>query len=294
MRKDMKKKLVDTFRVGGSLLKKGKKKKNPDVIAARRERIEIEEYEDEEGVHIELSDSVRHSTRTGYRTRDSWTRKDFGENLNPLWRYLQKQVGRNWDAVYAEICEHMDRRSAVGGHIFEHLYTFVTPVKEVRIIDGVPHRAKHYDDGFEPITYIGKIGEGGCFFVDPRDNKLKHGVPPKETERQERLRKIKEDRADRLRKIGEDLWLSRHPETNLWYVLHAIDQEYELVEIRKRPLCAADGVYTKDENGAVVQVKIEPREVHEMARVPEGLFLPKGKVVISCRSASKKDLRSVQ
>ncbi|NDC89448.1 MAG: hypothetical protein EB075_11710, partial [Bacteroidetes bacterium] len=234
MRKDMKKKLVDTHRVGSAwTASKGKKRKNPDVLEARRERIEVEEYEDWEGVTIELSESVRHSSRSGYRYRNTYDRKQFGENLNPLWRYLNSQIGRNWDTVYSEICENMDRRSAVGGHIFEHLGSYVTLAKEVHIVDGVPHRANRYFGDLEPITHSGRIGQWGSFYVDPRDNKLKRGGPLVETARQKEARERREDREDRLRHITGDLWMSRHPETDLWYCITAIPQEYRYEEVQK-------------------------------------------------------------
>lgn len=300
MRKDMKKKLVDTHRVGGTWHgRKGKKRKNPDVLEARRERLVLEEYEDEDGVHIDLSESVRHSSHSGYRTRDGWGRKQFGENLNPLWRYLQKQVGRNWDKVYSEICENMDRRSAVGGHIFEHLDSYVTSKKEVRIIDGVPHRIHPYRDGFEPITYSGKVGEWGCFFVDPRDNKLKRGGPPIESVWQREARERKETREDRLRKIGDDLWMSRHLKTDLWYVLRAVDQEYRYEEVRKaEPKYAEGGMqFVRDEYGRIVyeiRTRIVKHKVHKEANLPSDIYIPEGKAIIECKSASKKDLRNVQ
>jgi hypothetical protein len=30
--------------------------------------------------------------------------KHLNENLQPLWRYLERQVGRPWNKVYSEIC----------------------------------------------------------------------------------------------------------------------------------------------------------------------------------------------
>jgi hypothetical protein len=56
----------------------------------------------------------------------------FSENLAPLRRYLEAQVGRPWNDVYAEIRSRIDARSAVQYHILQHLYqrlavhTFVT------------------------------------------------------------------------------------------------------------------------------------------------------------------------
>jgi len=58
--------------------------------------------------------------RLGMR-RDAIDRKHFGEHLNPMYRYLRKQVDRPWDKVYGELCSHLDRRSVVQDHLFQHI-----------------------------------------------------------------------------------------------------------------------------------------------------------------------------
>lgn len=45
--------------------------------------------------------------------------------LNPLERFLRSNVGRPWDEVYSELCEHLDDRKAIEIHVFEHLEDFV-------------------------------------------------------------------------------------------------------------------------------------------------------------------------
>jgi hypothetical protein len=62
-----------------------------------------------------------------WRSRESirrpWLhgRKSLNENLAPLHRYLRAQVGRPWNKVYSEICQHINRNSAVQLHIWQHL-----------------------------------------------------------------------------------------------------------------------------------------------------------------------------
>lgn len=46
----------------------------------------------------------------------------FSENLAPLRRYLEAQVGRPWDLVYSEIRQRIDAGNAVQYHILQHLY----------------------------------------------------------------------------------------------------------------------------------------------------------------------------
>lgn len=58
--------------------------------------------------------------RFGIR-RDAKDRKGFGENVNPLYRYLSKQIHRPWAKVYSELSAHIDRRSTVQEHLFQHV-----------------------------------------------------------------------------------------------------------------------------------------------------------------------------
>lgn len=54
--------------------------------------------------------------------KKSWiSHKELNENLAPLDRYLRSQVGRLWDDVYSDICQHLNRNSAVQYHVFQHL-----------------------------------------------------------------------------------------------------------------------------------------------------------------------------
>ncbi|HKA00465.1 MAG TPA: hypothetical protein VKE70_28330 [Candidatus Solibacter sp.] len=63
--------------------------------------------------------------------------KSLNENLAPLRRYLQSQVGRPWTNVFSEIRANLDTRSAIGLHVMQHLYDFIT-VGTV-MVDGVVH-----------------------------------------------------------------------------------------------------------------------------------------------------------
>ncbi|MDB5308936.1 MAG: hypothetical protein JWO38_3138 [Gemmataceae bacterium] len=63
-------------------------------------------------------------------------RKCFNEHLGPLRRFLNSNVGRPWDKIYAEICEHVDRGNVVQKHILTHLFDYV--VTTVILIEGRP------------------------------------------------------------------------------------------------------------------------------------------------------------
>ena len=55
----------------------------------------------------------------------NWGGKVLNENLAPLRRYLERQVVRPWNKVYAEISAHLRPTSAVQQHVRDHLHHFV-------------------------------------------------------------------------------------------------------------------------------------------------------------------------
>lgn len=59
------------------------------------------------------------------RRRYGWDAKELNENLSPLRRFLEKNVGRPWDKVFSELSEHIDLNSTVKRHIWQHVFDFV-------------------------------------------------------------------------------------------------------------------------------------------------------------------------
>jgi hypothetical protein len=102
MRDDMAKVIVERPRRGGA-------RGFPRAASGGRGRTGLEELCRREGI------------------RRPWIsdRKGLNENLSPLYRYLRSQVGRPWDKVYAEVCQRINRDSAVQLHIWQHLVQFV-------------------------------------------------------------------------------------------------------------------------------------------------------------------------
>jgi hypothetical protein len=90
--------------------------------------------------------------------------KMLNENLSPLRRYLERQVGRPWDKVYSEIACHLRANNTVQQHVRDHLADFVA-VKPRRRSGTVysPGGGKQRHDRlwFEPL------------YVDPKDGLLK-------------------------------------------------------------------------------------------------------------------------
>lgn len=78
------------------------------------------------------------SPREGMKRRYS-NLKWFNENLAPLRRFLDSNVGRPWDAVYSEICQRVDRGNVVQKHVLTHLFDYV--VVHTVEVDGRPYDA---------------------------------------------------------------------------------------------------------------------------------------------------------
>lgn len=68
----------------------------------------------------DFEESPRQASLSAYRRT-----KSLNENLRPLERFLQAQVDRPWNKVYAELCAGIDRRNTVQQHILQHVEDFV-------------------------------------------------------------------------------------------------------------------------------------------------------------------------
>jgi hypothetical protein len=87
--------------------------------------------------------------------------KHLNENLAPLRRYLQANVGRPWDKVYSEVCEQINRDSAVQLHVWQHLMQDVCR------------------DPHEVLGYVRRPSFPGLvcrFYVDPRNGLLRENT----------------------------------------------------------------------------------------------------------------------
>ena len=89
--------------------------------------------------------------------------KVLNDNLAPLRRYLERQVGRPWNKVYSEICRNLRADNAVQQHVRQHLADFVA-IKPRRIIGS-------YGTGAEKQRYSRLWSQ--LLYVDPSDGLLK-------------------------------------------------------------------------------------------------------------------------
>jgi hypothetical protein len=97
--------------------------------------------------------------REGIRRPWSGNRKSLNENLSPLRRYLRSQVGRPWDKVYGDICQRINRDSAVQLHVWQHLVEYVCT--NPHVIRGDVRSGRLFGRW------------GFAFFVDPRTGRLR-------------------------------------------------------------------------------------------------------------------------
>lgn len=79
-----------------------------------------------------LEDAPRFESSSRNRGGD----KDLSEHLGPLRRWLVRQVGRHWDAVYSELRSNISPKSAVQMHIWDHARHFVA--ERVVFVEGMP------------------------------------------------------------------------------------------------------------------------------------------------------------
>ena len=132
MRDDMAKVIVERPRHGGGV-------KYPRGSAWATDRLPVDEWHRREA----MKRPWQHTSCP----------KRLNENLAPLRRFLRSRVGRPWDKVYAEICERINRRSAVQLHIWQHLVQYVCA---------------------DPQVITGEVrGWMDDFYVDPRTNLLR-------------------------------------------------------------------------------------------------------------------------
>lgn len=133
MREDMWRVIIDRPRRGGD---RGRK----------RRPVPLEDLPKQEGM------------RRRHILSGDW--KSQKDHLSPLRRYLERQVGRPWDKVYAEIAEHLRADCTVQQHLREHLDGFVA-VKPRRGVRNWMFSGNSMGLWYQPL------------YVDPKDGLLK-------------------------------------------------------------------------------------------------------------------------
>lgn len=107
MRADLPKLLVDRPRHGSNFVQ---------GIKTRMKFDPQQDWEDTD-LPIRLGRRARHKTRHGAKAQ--------GDFLSPLYRFLEKSVGRLWNNVYSEVCAVAPKHSLLGQHVHQHLNDYV-------------------------------------------------------------------------------------------------------------------------------------------------------------------------
>jgi len=154
----------------------------------------------------DLEESPNHE---GLKKRHRY-RKSLNENLNPLARFLAKQVGRRWDSVFSELCENIDRRSTVQQHIHQHIDDYVA--RKVFVINGELHSVRHWGDPV-PLAELRRVK----LYVDPDSGILRNNIFRERTRAEEKLKEVanEKNRSSRRRVLDKRHQLLQL--AGLWY-----------------------------------------------------------------------------
>jgi hypothetical protein len=174
--------------------------------------------------------------------------KSLNENLGPLRRFLDSQVGRPWNKVYAEIAEHLKPSSTVQQHVRDHVEDFVAV--KTRMRKG------------EVLTISRWGGEVALadarqrLYVHPRTGLLRKNEHYKSWNARQRDKKKREEveRAARMREI--DAKTQAHLFDGVWWEvklakmtreLPCVDvvQDAKLSTLPARDLYGREGVYAR-------------------------------------------------
>jgi hypothetical protein len=137
--------------------------------------------------------------------------KHLNENLAPLRRFLERNVGRPWDAVRAEICAHIAVRSAVQKHVMDHVKEMVET--NAVLIDGRPHHPiadGPRRDRYRPL----RAYRSWSFYVCPKTGLLK--LPPSDGSRRKKNEKDRPPSPD-VRPLDESREARRID--GVWYLV---------------------------------------------------------------------------
>jgi hypothetical protein len=249
MRKDMSKVIVERPRAGRSW-------------PARPGRTRALVDDDGEPLRASMREPQRPVRKTKY----------LNENLSPLRRFLEAQVGRPWNKVYAELSENLKSTSTVQQHVRDHVEDFVA-VKtrmcagEVRVTER-RGREKALKDADQPL------------YVHPRTGLLRRNTEWKRWSAQRRDEQKRRDaeRAPRMRELSPAKQL--HLFKDVWW-------EVTLAKIGLKQ--------RKDENGRIVMVPAPFQDVVTRAKLsslpPEELYAKSGVYAAQKRQLNKAELK---
>lgn len=120
--------------------------------------------------------------------------KMLNENLSPLRRFLERQVGRPWDKVYSEIAKHLRVDNTVQQHVRDHISDFVAVKPRRRA--GTVYIAGGGKERYDRLWYQ-------RLYVDPDDGLLKRTDRLPEAKALHRARRRKPEPPARIALAGD-------------------------------------------------------------------------------------------
>lgn len=132
--------------------------------------------------------------KQGYRRphKENGEYRSFTDVLGPLHGFLISRVGSQWNDVYSELCQGLDRRNVVQAHILDvHVPQFVE--LHTTLIDGKPYEFSPYS-GWHPVS-------DGQLYVHPETGIL-HRTAEKSARRSPAVKKAEKH----LHKIFGNEW----------------------------------------------------------------------------------------
>jgi hypothetical protein len=213
----------------------------------------------------DASDAAFLPMKAGYRDL-----KSLNENLQPLARYLARQVNRPWNAVYREICAVIDARNAVQRHILQHLTDYVA--LHTRLVRGTLMDLGH--------PYLGPGPVWQPLYVHPRTQLLRRN--PGDTSWREQCRKRALEAAGKR----AARWRALSPTRQL----HCLDGHWFAVEIAALPP-APGSVWDAVRRCRITQGPSRGRLALDERAAAE-LYGQPGVYAVSKRQLSAREIRS--
>jgi hypothetical protein len=249
MRGDMPKVIVERARLGGGIVRRGRPERDDDLFVSK----------------IGLKRDARR--RGGF--------KMLNENLNPLKRFLERQVGRPWDKVWAEVCANLKPSNTVQQHVRDHIPDFVaikTSLKDGEVWVHDRFSLKPLKESFTKL------------FVDPKSGLLrrnKHFTGWKKINQQRRAADAKA-RDARMRELAPGRQLHLLDDGAWWEVTLAVVPTAVKEEKTRHGLRRY--TYELGVDDAVLRAGLS-----KLAR--EKLYGGRGVYAVSKRQLSKKEIR---
>jgi transposase-like protein len=91
--------------------------------------------------------------------------KYFNDNLEPMLRFLNTHLGKNWNKLYGELCGKLDKRTLPGLHVFNHIWDFV-------YTDVIIQNKKAYYIHFGKYQELVSSEKWMKFYVHPKTGQL--------------------------------------------------------------------------------------------------------------------------